>query len=52
VRTPITQQAEFAALEEVRVPSLSGSTLPLSQLASLEFEKAPRSSSASTVNAR
>jgi multidrug efflux pump subunit AcrB len=41
VRTPITQQAEFAALEEVRVPSLSGSTLPLSQLASLEFEKAP-----------
>src|SRR4051812_9033180 len=41
VRTPITQQAQFGALEEVRVPSLSGSTLPLSQLASLEFEKAP-----------
>jgi multidrug efflux pump subunit AcrB len=41
VRSPITQQAEFAALEQVRVPSLSGSTLPLSQLASLEFEKAP-----------
>jgi multidrug efflux pump subunit AcrB len=41
VRTPITQQAEFAALEEVRVPSLGGTTLPLSQLASLEFEKAP-----------
>jgi multidrug efflux pump subunit AcrB len=41
VRTPITQQAEFGALEQVRVPSLSGSTLPLSQLASLEFEKAP-----------
>jgi multidrug efflux pump subunit AcrB len=41
VRTPITQQAEFAALDEVRVPSLGGSTLPLSQLASLEFEKAP-----------
>jgi CzcA family heavy metal efflux pump len=41
VRTPITQQAEFGALEEVRVPTLSGSTLPLSQLASLEFEKAP-----------
>jgi CzcA family heavy metal efflux pump len=41
VRTPITQQAEFGALEEVRVPSLSGSTLPLSQLATLEFEKAP-----------
>src|SRR3954471_7844015 len=41
VRTPIAQQAEFAALDQVRVPSLSGSTLPLSQLASLEFEKAP-----------
>ena len=41
VRTPITQQAEFSALEQVRVPSLGGTTLPLSQLASLEFEKAP-----------
>src|SRR5204863_3320481 len=41
VRTPIGQQAEFAALEQVRVPSLGGTTLPLSQLASLEFEKAP-----------
>ncbi len=41
VRTPITQQAEFGALEQVRVPSLNGATLPLSQLASLEFEKAP-----------
>ncbi len=41
VRTPITQTAEFAALEEVRVPTMSGATLPLSQLAALEFEKAP-----------
>ncbi len=41
VRTPISQQAEFSALEQVRVPSLGGATLPLSQLASLEFEKAP-----------
>jgi len=41
VRTPIGQQAEFAALEQVRVPALGGTTLPLSQLASLEFEKAP-----------
>src|SRR6187455_1069045 len=41
VRTPIEQQAEFAALEQVRVPSLGGTTLPLSQLAALEFEKAP-----------
>src|SRR5688572_13097837 len=41
VRSPISQQAEFAALDQVRVPTLNGSTLPLSQLASLEFEKAP-----------
>jgi multidrug efflux pump subunit AcrB len=41
IRTPITQQAEFGALEQVRIPTLGGSTLPLSQLASLEFEKAP-----------
>jgi multidrug efflux pump subunit AcrB len=41
VRTPITQQAQFGALEEVRVPAVNGATLPLSQLASLEFEKAP-----------
>jgi CzcA family heavy metal efflux pump len=41
IRTPISQQAEFAALEQVRVPTKSGDTLPLSQLASLEFEKAP-----------
>jgi multidrug efflux pump subunit AcrB len=41
VRTPITQQAEFAALDQVRIPTLNGSTLPLSQLASLEFERAP-----------
>jgi multidrug efflux pump subunit AcrB len=41
IRTPITQQAEFAALEQVRVPTMNGSTLPLSQLATLEFEKAP-----------
>jgi multidrug efflux pump subunit AcrB len=41
VRTPISQQAEFAALEEVRVPTLSGATLPLSQLATVEFERAP-----------
>jgi multidrug efflux pump subunit AcrB len=41
VRTPISQQAEFAALEQVRVPTLSGATLPLSQLATVEFERAP-----------
>jgi multidrug efflux pump subunit AcrB len=41
VRTPISRQAEFSALEQVRVPTLSGATLPLAQLATLEFEKAP-----------
>ncbi len=41
VRTPISQQAEYSALEQVRVPTLSGATLPLSQLATVEFEKAP-----------
>ena len=42
VRTPVTQQAEFDALEQVRVPiARAAATLPLSQLATLEFEKAP-----------
>jgi multidrug efflux pump subunit AcrB len=52
VRTPITQQAEFAALEQVRVPSLSGSTLPLSQLALAGIRKSADADPAlSTVNA-
>ncbi len=41
VRTPIGTRADLSTLGEVRVPSLSGATLPLSQLASLEFERAP-----------
>ena len=41
VRTPVGPRADLAALGEVRIPSLSGAALPLSQLAQLEFEKAP-----------
>jgi multidrug efflux pump subunit AcrB len=41
VRTPVGTRADFDALGEVRVPTLTGATLPLSQLATLEFEKAP-----------
>jgi multidrug efflux pump subunit AcrB len=41
VRTPVGDRADLSTLGEVRVPSLSGATLPLSQLATLEFEKAP-----------
>ncbi len=41
VRTPVGVRADLDALSEVRVPTLSGATLPISQLARLEFEKAP-----------
>lgn len=41
VRTPVGTRADLDTLDEVRVPSLSGATLPLSQLATIEFEKAP-----------
>jgi multidrug efflux pump subunit AcrB len=41
VRTPVGARADFETLSEVRVPTLTGATLPLSQLATLEFEKAP-----------
>jgi len=41
VRTPVGVRADLDALGEVRVPTLSGATLPISQLATLEFEKAP-----------
>jgi len=40
VRTPIGQRADLDALGEVRVPS-AGGALPISQLATLQFEKAP-----------
>jgi multidrug efflux pump subunit AcrB len=41
VRTPVGARADLDALGHVRVPSLSGATLPISQLATLRFEKAP-----------
>jgi Cation/multidrug efflux pump len=41
VRTPVGVRADLDTLNEVRVPTLTGATLPLSQLATLEFEKAP-----------
>jgi multidrug efflux pump subunit AcrB len=41
VRTPVGIRADLDALSEVRVPTLSGETLPISQLATLQFEKAP-----------
>ncbi len=41
VRTPLDARADLDALGQVRVPSLSGAALPLSQLARLEFSSAP-----------
>ncbi|MEO8444224.1 MAG: efflux RND transporter permease subunit [Gammaproteobacteria bacterium] len=41
VRTPLGARPDLAALAEVRVPGPGGSSLPLSQLARLEFDKAP-----------
>lgn len=41
VRTAIGKRADLATLGEVRVPSSSGALLPIAQLATLEFEKAP-----------
>jgi len=41
LRTSAAERPDLASLQEVRVASASGALLPLSQLASLEFEKAP-----------
>jgi multidrug efflux pump subunit AcrB len=41
VRTPIEERPDIRALEQVRVTNLTGQTLPLSQLASIEFSTAP-----------
>lgn len=41
VRTPVGVRADLETLDQVRVPTLTGASLPLSQLATLEFEKAP-----------
>lgn len=41
VRSPVGLRPDLSALAEVRIPSRGGGSLPLSQLAVLEFEKAP-----------
>jgi multidrug efflux pump subunit AcrB len=41
VRTAIGARADLDALQEVRIPSAGGAVLPVSQLATLQFEKAP-----------
>jgi multidrug efflux pump subunit AcrB len=41
VRTPIAERPDIRALDQVRVATLSGETLPLSQLAHVEFSAAP-----------
>lgn len=41
VRTPVGSRADLSVLDEVRVPSGGGAILPVSQLATLQFEKAP-----------
>jgi multidrug efflux pump subunit AcrB len=41
VRTPVGSRPDLSVLGEILIPSQSGSSLPLSQLATLEFEKAP-----------
>ena len=41
LRTRMEGRPDLDALNEVRIPSLSGATMPVSQLATLQFEKAP-----------
>src|SRR5262249_10971216 len=41
VRTPIGARADLDALGEVRIPSVGVAVLPVSQLATLQFGKAP-----------
>lgn len=41
VRTPIGARPDLHALDQVRVTSLSGRTLPISQLATMNFSSAP-----------
>jgi multidrug efflux pump subunit AcrB len=40
VRTPVAARADLDALGQIRVPAASGAILPVSQLASLQFQKA------------
>jgi multidrug efflux pump subunit AcrB len=41
VRTPVGDRADLSTLGEVRVPTLTGASLPIAQLATLTFERAP-----------
>ncbi|HEU4601838.1 MAG TPA: efflux RND transporter permease subunit [Steroidobacteraceae bacterium] len=41
VRTPVGTRADLNTLGEVRIPTLAGETIPISQVAKLQFEKAP-----------
>ena len=41
VRSAVGQRSGLETLDEIRVPSASGALLPLSQLATLQFEQAP-----------
>jgi multidrug efflux pump subunit AcrB len=41
VRTPVGTRADLDTLSEVRIPTASGATIPVSQVATLQFEKAP-----------
>ncbi|MBK6598757.1 MAG: efflux RND transporter permease subunit [Proteobacteria bacterium] len=41
LRTPVAERADFDAIQQIRVPTLQGGSLPVAQLATLEFEQAP-----------
>jgi len=41
VRTPMSDRPDLHALDQVRVTTLTGATLPISQLASMNFSSAP-----------
>ncbi|MEZ5498058.1 MAG: efflux RND transporter permease subunit [Steroidobacteraceae bacterium] len=41
LRTPVGERADLTVLNDVLIPSASGELLPLAQLATLKFEKAP-----------
>jgi multidrug efflux pump subunit AcrB len=41
LRTPVGDRAGADVLQHIRVPSISGASLPLSQFATLQFEEAP-----------
>jgi multidrug efflux pump subunit AcrB len=41
VRTPLAGRADLESLDNLRIPTVTGASLPLSQLGTLEFERAP-----------